>query len=213
MINEVNQASQNLVNAHYSLFPTERRLNQVWEISISRGHISQIVHHSHSMGFLTDRGHARAVIHAGIAVSRFPMKSVAGETFPAFPAHAWPAMFCIWQEAHHSYVVSAKHWFMGIEAKRLKCTCTIRSLIFMTNLNFWNNEMLTASFSMHDITLSISAPDVTWRARHGSSVHVERRQTALLGLWSRTPGTRSWLPAAVLLGMQHTLVDMGLNLI
>ena len=43
---------------------------------------------------------ARAVMHAGIANWRFPMKSVAGKTFPAFPAHAQPAILHIWQEAH-----------------------------------------------------------------------------------------------------------------
>ena len=32
-----------------------------------------------SMGFLTDIGHARGVMHAGIANSRFPLKSVAGK--------------------------------------------------------------------------------------------------------------------------------------
>ena len=26
--------------------------------------------------------------------------AVAGDTFPAFPAHAQPAILCIWQEAH-----------------------------------------------------------------------------------------------------------------
>ena len=34
--------------------------------------------------------HARAVMHAGIANPRFPLKSVAGKTFPAFLAHAQP---------------------------------------------------------------------------------------------------------------------------
>ena len=43
---------------------------------------------------------ARAVMHAGIASYRFPLKSVAGKTFPAFPAHAQPAILRIWQEAH-----------------------------------------------------------------------------------------------------------------
>ena len=34
----------------------------------------------------------RAVMHAGIANYRFPLKLVAGETFPAFPVHAQPAI-------------------------------------------------------------------------------------------------------------------------
>ena len=38
----------------------------------------------------------RAVKHAGIANSRFPLKSVVGKMFPEFPAHAWPAILCIW---------------------------------------------------------------------------------------------------------------------
>ena len=40
--------------------------------------------------------HARAVVHAAIAIYRFPLKSVAGEKFPAFPAHAQPAILRIW---------------------------------------------------------------------------------------------------------------------
>ena len=44
--------------------------------------------------------HTRAVMHAGIANYRLPLKSVAAKTFPAFPAHAQPAILRIWQEAH-----------------------------------------------------------------------------------------------------------------
>ena len=43
---------------------------------------------------------ARAVMHVGIANWRFPLKSVAGNTFPAFPVHAQPAILRIWWEAH-----------------------------------------------------------------------------------------------------------------
>ena len=43
---------------------------------------------------------ARAVMHAAIANCRFHLKSVAGKTFPAFPAHAQPAILRIWQETH-----------------------------------------------------------------------------------------------------------------
>ena len=32
--------------------------------------------------------YTRAVMHAGMANWRFPLKSMAGKTFPAFPAHA-----------------------------------------------------------------------------------------------------------------------------
>ena len=39
---------------------------------------------------------ARAVMHAGTANQQFPLKSAAGETFPAFPAHAQPAILRIW---------------------------------------------------------------------------------------------------------------------
>ena len=35
---------------------------------------------------------ARAVMYAGIANKRFPLKSVAGEAFPAFPAYVQPAI-------------------------------------------------------------------------------------------------------------------------
>ena len=48
-----------------------------------------------SMGFLTDIGHARAAMHAGIAKSRFPLKLVAGKIFPGFPVHARPAILSI----------------------------------------------------------------------------------------------------------------------
>ena len=43
---------------------------------------------------------ARALIHAGIANLRFPLKSVAGKTFPAFPAHVQLAILRIWQDVH-----------------------------------------------------------------------------------------------------------------
>ena len=39
-------------------------------------------------------------MHAGIANLGFPLKSVAGKTFPAFPTHAQPAILRFWQEAH-----------------------------------------------------------------------------------------------------------------
>ena len=39
---------------------------------------------------------ARAVMHTGIATYRFPLKSVMGKTFPAFPVHAQPAILRIW---------------------------------------------------------------------------------------------------------------------
>ena len=45
---------------------------------------------------------ARAVMYAGIANYRFLFKSVAGNTFPAFPAHAQSTILRIWQEAHAS---------------------------------------------------------------------------------------------------------------
>ena len=43
---------------------------------------------------------ARAVMHAWIANWRFPLKSAAGETFPAFPVHAQTTISRICQEAH-----------------------------------------------------------------------------------------------------------------
>ena len=42
----------------------------------------------------------RAVIHAGIANYRWPLKSVAGKTFPAFPVHAQSSILRIWLGAH-----------------------------------------------------------------------------------------------------------------
>ena len=39
---------------------------------------------------------ARAVMHAGIASKRFPLKSVVGKTFPVFLTHAQPAILHIW---------------------------------------------------------------------------------------------------------------------
>ena len=47
--------------------------------------------------------HARAVVHAGIANSRIPLKSVAGKSFSAFPTHAQPAILRICQQAHGQY--------------------------------------------------------------------------------------------------------------
>ena len=47
---------------------------------------------------------ARAVMHAGIANWRFPLKSVAGKTFPTFPVHAQPAILRIWLDAHGAVI-------------------------------------------------------------------------------------------------------------
>ena len=44
--------------------------------------------------------HARAVMHVGITKLWFPLKSVVGKTFPAFPACAQTALLRIWQEVH-----------------------------------------------------------------------------------------------------------------
>ena len=38
----------------------------------------------------------RAVMHAGIANYRLPLKLMAAKTFPAFPAHAQRAILRIW---------------------------------------------------------------------------------------------------------------------
>ena len=43
---------------------------------------------------------ARAVMHAEIVNWQFPLTSVAGNTFPAFPVHAQTAIVRIWWEAH-----------------------------------------------------------------------------------------------------------------
>ena len=40
--------------------------------------------------------HSRAVMHARIVNKQFPLKSVVGKTFPAFTAHAQPAILSIW---------------------------------------------------------------------------------------------------------------------
>ena len=53
--------------------------------------------------------HVRAVMHAEIAKWRFPLKSVVGKTFPAYPVHAQPAILCIWQDAHSTTYESTKH--------------------------------------------------------------------------------------------------------
>ena len=39
-------------------------------------------------------------MHAGIANQRFPLKSVAGKTLPALPAHAPPTVLYIPEKAH-----------------------------------------------------------------------------------------------------------------
>ena len=43
---------------------------------------------------------SRHMRDAGIANYPFPMKSVVGKMFLAFPAHAQPAILHIWYEAH-----------------------------------------------------------------------------------------------------------------
>ena len=48
----------------------------------------------------------RAVMHAGIAKLRFPLKSVAWKTFLAFLARAQPVILRNWQEAHYIPFVS-----------------------------------------------------------------------------------------------------------
>ena len=52
-----------------------------------------------------DMQHGTCVTHVpwcrpGSLASGFSLKSVAGKTFPAFPAHAQPTILRIWQEAH-----------------------------------------------------------------------------------------------------------------
>ena len=43
-----------------------------------------------------DMRDARVVMHAGIANQQYPLKSAAGQMFPAFPAHAQPKVLRIW---------------------------------------------------------------------------------------------------------------------
>ena len=43
---------------------------------------------------------ARAVMHAGIANYRFPLKSVLGENVPGIPGACATRNFTIWKEAH-----------------------------------------------------------------------------------------------------------------
>ena len=67
--------------------------------------------------------HARAVMHGGIANLRFPLKSMAGKAFPAFPAHVSgkrpmeivgvQTMFWLRREGHspcHSCSLRSFHW-------------------------------------------------------------------------------------------------------
>ena len=39
---------------------------------------------------------SRAVMHTGVVNQQFPLKRVAGKTFPAFPVQAQPAILRIW---------------------------------------------------------------------------------------------------------------------
>ena len=59
------------------------------------------------MGFLTDSGHALVVMYVWIVNSRFQLKSVAGTTFPEFPAHARPENFYISGERPMTRLASA----------------------------------------------------------------------------------------------------------
>ena len=65
---------------------------------------------------ITARSVTRAVVHAGIANQRSPLKSMAGKTFPAFPTHAQPAILHIgkmpmgyiqtWWNSCHQYFLN-----------------------------------------------------------------------------------------------------------
>ena len=58
--------------------------------------------------------HVPWCIPGSITSNWFPLKRVAGKTFPAFPAHAQPAILRIWQEAHdiniYTYCVEPVRW-------------------------------------------------------------------------------------------------------
>ena len=58
-------------------------------------HGTWLLYGKKSMCFLSDSAHVRALMHAGIADKKFPFKSVAGKTFPAFLAHAQLAILRI----------------------------------------------------------------------------------------------------------------------
>ena len=64
------------------------------------GHSWHLIYFTYWYPFHEPLTRYRAVMHAGIANKRFPFKSVAGKTFPPFPAHAQPSILRIWQEAH-----------------------------------------------------------------------------------------------------------------
>ena len=56
-----------------------------------------LVSDRHASGYLR---HAHAVMHQGIVHQRFPLKSVARKTFPAFPMHMQTAILHIWSGVH-----------------------------------------------------------------------------------------------------------------
>ena len=66
---------------------------------------------------------ARAVMHAGIANQRHPLKSEAEETFPAFPAHAQRAILRIWQEASWNNGMGCMFCFALITQNEMDQSC------------------------------------------------------------------------------------------
>ena len=80
--------------------------------------------------------HARAVMHAEIANYRFPVKSVAGETFLEFPAHAQPAILRIWQGARKFL---PKIWHeLYVWQQRLACLLFVSKYVMVKCHWVWN---------------------------------------------------------------------------
>ena len=55
--------------------------------------------------------HSRTVMHARIAYLHFPVPSVAGKTFPAFPVHARPGFYVAGKRPMGRHIFSFHRWF------------------------------------------------------------------------------------------------------
>ena len=66
---------------------------------------------------------------SGSLTSSFLKKSVAGKTFPAFPAHAQSAILRIWQEAHGFKLMFCQFISISVRRHYLAVSCSQQSTV------------------------------------------------------------------------------------
>ena len=136
-------------------------------------------------------------MHAGVANKRFPFKSVAGKTFPAFPVHAQPAILRLWQEAHAVWCLPPCGTPLNRQ-RRLTGGC---SWMHVTNggcvLIQWHRHPNVLPFPVHTNSGQHICGNVCCcKYEHGldgasEGTNVGYRQSAQLGVWS------SYVPCVV----------------